>query len=92
MTELLPKGCSLVVPKGYTEQDFADFLKSLSEYTGPRVEGCMIVMRLINKKLEIERFGRKFEVWIWGVFGEVDITITEITDTPCPTKQLKKLP
>ena len=68
------------LPPSYKNSDFADIIKKLSEETKIRVEDGLVKMDLKHKNTVIERFGKRFDVWLVAACGHVMITITELNE------------
>jgi hypothetical protein len=67
-------------PKGYKETDFVDIIADLKTRSSFGIEKGNITIRIFSKGEYFERFGKQFYVHIFSAFGQVHISITEVTD------------
>jgi hypothetical protein len=63
------------LPGEYQIKDFSDIIEASLPKTGPNY----IELRCIDFEKEFERFGKKFKIHIFAIFGQVYITITQLS-------------
>lgn len=63
------------LPQPYKFTDFSDIIEASLPKTGPNY----IELRCVDFEKEFEKFGKKFKLHVFAIFGQVFITITELT-------------
>jgi len=66
------------IPKPYKKSDFGNIIDHLIDKTKLRVNGNGIKMGMFDREEIVERFGKKFKVRVFALFGKVKIEIEEV--------------
>lgn len=76
MTNRLPEP-NYKIPDRYTVADFKDVLDDLQKKYVMKVEDGAIKINLFSKCFTVDKFGKKFDIYIFAFCGQVDITVKE---------------
>jgi hypothetical protein len=69
---------TVTVPSRYKQKDFMDLILKWKAESLLHVSGDALSMTVRNKSVLFERLGKKFELSVFSMGGNVDIDIVEV--------------